>query len=160
MICRAPFQVVKFFKVTNISVSLKITAMLACPIIKWIVKGPISSALDINLDINGTCCYRKDSVHRRMPVAVPALVSQRNHRLGISFAPVFRSCRSPTWPVTITHCLYSRLAGCCKESALGIEGWAGRIPSGCTSSFSCSLGGKLQSDHPRTSEFSLESPLE
>lgn len=93
-------------------------------------------------------------------MAVPALVSQRNHRLGIIFAPVFHSCRSPAWPVTMIHCLHPRLAGCSEESAWDIEGQAGRIVLDAHSSSGCSLGGKLESDHPRTSEFSLENPLE
>ena len=78
------------------------------------------------LDINSRCGYRKDSVKWKIACDSSRPVSLGNHGLEIIFASVFYSCRSPTlvltWPITIMHRFFSRLAGYSKELALGSEG--------------------------------------
>lgn len=83
-------------------------------------------------------------------------VSLGNHGLEIIFASVFYSCRSPTlvltWPITIMHRFFSRLAGYSTELALGIEGCFVRMRFLDMNDFSSySLGGKLESSNPKTS---------
>lgn len=82
------------------------------------VRGPVSHALDIVARV-----AVKGLLRVGLSMAIPALVSLRNHGLEIIFASVFHSQITTlvlTRPVTITHC--PRLAGYYKELALGIEG--------------------------------------
>lgn len=98
----------KFFKVTNISVPLKIIETLVCPIIKWIVKSPGSCGLDIN----STCGCGKDFVECRVGYAIPALALSV---WGIMDSEYF------LLQLYIVF-FFPRFRWYCKELALGIEG--------------------------------------
>lgn len=80
------------------------------------------------------------------PVAVPALVSLRNHHgLGLLLASAFHSCRSPTvalmWQMAAIHCFHSGSDGITRNWR-GVLNISVRVDTNGFSS--CSLGGKLE----------------